>query len=77
MSVLSLEDLALSSGGGLLPIILSVVTSSSIALDLSAHQDSMQLVGNLFAGDLFCLVSNPCQLHTHVIILFNVQYAFT
>ena len=50
-SALSLDELSSGSAGGPLPIILSVLTASPIALDFSAHQDALQLAGNLFAGE--------------------------
>ena len=54
MAALSLEELSLGAGGGALPVILSVITSSAIAMDLAAHQDTLQLAGNLFAGQYIC-----------------------
>ena len=49
---LNLDELTSGSGGGSLPIILSLVTSSAVMMDLSAHQDALQLAGNLFAGNI-------------------------
>ncbi|KAL5022595.1 hypothetical protein ScPMuIL_001750 [Solemya velum] len=49
-STFSLDDLDAGSGGGPLPIVLSLLTSSEVALDLAAHQDALQLAGNLVAG---------------------------
>ena len=49
-STLSLEELTSGSGGGLLPIILSLLTSSQVTLDLASHQSALQLAGNLIAG---------------------------
>lgn len=48
-STLSLEELT-SGSGGLLPIILSLLTSSQVTLDLSSHQSALRLTGNLIAG---------------------------
>ncbi|XP_050396465.2 huntingtin [Patella vulgata] len=58
-STFSLEELSSSTGGGPLPMVISVLMSSSVALDLSAHQDVLQLTGNLMAGSAFkCLRSS-------------------
>ncbi|XP_070540509.1 huntingtin-like isoform X2 [Ptychodera flava] len=52
-STVSLEELNTGSGGGVLPLILSLLTSSSLPLDLSTHQDALLLAGNLMAGAAF------------------------
>jgi len=38
------------SGGGPLSLIVSLMTSSPLSLDLTAHVDLLQLAGTLFAG---------------------------
>lgn len=49
-----LEDLSMATGGGgSLPLFLSILTSSPVALDLSAQADALKFVGNLFTGMLF------------------------
>nr|XP_006822985.1 PREDICTED: huntingtin [Saccoglossus kowalevskii] len=52
-STVSVEELSSGSGGGVLPLILALLTSSSLPLDLSGHQDALQLAGNLMAGAAF------------------------
>ncbi|XP_071090376.1 huntingtin-like isoform X1 [Haliotis cracherodii] len=52
-STFSLEELTSGSGGGPLPVILALLLSSPAALDLSTHQDLIQLAGNLLAGSAF------------------------
>ncbi|XP_077992227.1 huntingtin-like [Glandiceps talaboti] len=52
-STVSLEELNTGSGGGALPLVLSLLTSSSLPLDLSAHQDALLLAANLMAGAAF------------------------
>jgi len=65
----SAEELAMSSGGGPLPLCLSIITSSPTALDLSAHVDTLQLAGNLlFGAAVSCLIcpddaTSPNDLH--------------
>ena len=49
-SNLSIDDLCVGCGGGPLAMILSQLTSSSAMMDLSAHQDALQLAGHVFAG---------------------------
>lgn len=44
------------SGGGLLTIVLSLLTSHMISLDITAHSDALRLAGNLVAG-LFLITS--------------------
>lgn len=56
LSSMGLDDVLSGYGGGTLPIILDILTSSHISLDLSAHQDALVLAGNLFSGTpKFCL----------------------
>ena len=57
LSGLSVEELGAGSGSGPLPIVLSLLTSSSLALDLTAHQDALHLTGNLFAGWYHSIIS--------------------
>lgn len=48
-----LEDLSMATGGGgSLHLFLSILTSSPVALDLSAQADALKFVGNLFIGKL-------------------------
>ncbi|XP_041368406.1 huntingtin-like isoform X2 [Gigantopelta aegis] len=55
-STFSLEDLTTGSGGGPVPVILALLVSSPTVLDLSTHQDVLQLAGNLIAGSAYqCL----------------------
>ncbi|XP_013398873.1 huntingtin [Lingula anatina] len=56
-SSISVDELT-SSGCGPLSIVLSLLTSSVAALDIAAHQDALQLAGNLFAGASFKCLKN-------------------
>ncbi|XP_078660473.1 huntingtin-like [Branchiostoma floridae x Branchiostoma belcheri] len=49
-SQLSMEESITGSGGGPLPMVLSLLLSSWLPLDLAAHQDALLLAGNLLAG---------------------------
>ncbi|CAH1783183.1 unnamed protein product [Owenia fusiformis] len=58
LSAGTLEEMKMGSSGGPLPILLACLTSSYVALDLSAHQDTLKLSGNLFSGAAYkCLRS--------------------
>ncbi|ESO95031.1 hypothetical protein LOTGIDRAFT_160793 [Lottia gigantea] len=58
-STFSLEELSSATGSGPLPMILSILMSSPVGLDISSHQDVLQLTGNLMAGSAFkCLRSS-------------------
>ena len=46
----SIEELCMGSGCGSLPLIISALTSSLLMLDLTAHQDTLSLAGNLLIG---------------------------
>ena len=46
----SIEELCMGSGCGPLPLIVSSITSSTLMLDLAAHQDTLLLAGNLVIG---------------------------
>lgn len=52
-STLSLEELTSGIGGGPLQVILSMMLSTQSTLDLSTHQDMLQLAGNLIAGSAY------------------------
>ncbi|KAL8615828.1 hypothetical protein ACOMHN_048536 [Nucella lapillus] len=52
-SSMSLEELTTGIGGGPLPVILSLMLSTQATLDLSTHQDMLQLAGNLIAGSAY------------------------
>ena len=51
LSGVSLDELGSGSGGGPLPVIMAILTSSHISLDLTAHHDALKLAGNVFAGE--------------------------
>lgn len=51
-----LDDLSMATGGGSLPLFLSILTSSPLTLDLAAQADALELVGNLFSG-VFTFIS--------------------
>ncbi|XP_060568114.1 huntingtin-like isoform X3 [Ruditapes philippinarum] len=57
-STFSLDELTSSTGGGPLPLILSLLTSSSVTLDLTTHQMVLQLAGNLVAGSAYRCLKN-------------------
>ena len=52
----SMEELTSTAGGGPLPIVLSLMLSSQAGLELTTHQDLLQLAGNMVAGQLFQIV---------------------
>ncbi|GAB6024871.1 hypothetical protein CHUAL_009985 [Chamberlinius hualienensis] len=56
-SPVSLDNIELScEGRGLLSLVISLLTSTSIGMDISGHQYSLKLASNLFAGcALICL----------------------
>ena len=49
-STFSLEELTNSSGGGPLPTVLALLTGTGLTLDLTSHQQALQVAGNLIAG---------------------------
>ncbi|KAK3095770.1 hypothetical protein FSP39_018831 [Pinctada imbricata] len=53
LSSSSLEELSAGSGGGPLTILLCLLTSTSVSLDLLAHNDALQFAGNLVAGSAY------------------------
>ncbi|KAL4231691.1 hypothetical protein ACF0H5_009269 [Mactra antiquata] len=57
-STFSIDELTSSSGGGPLPMILSLLTSTSVTLDLTTHQMALQLAGNLVAGSAYRCLKN-------------------
>ncbi|XP_053407184.1 huntingtin-like isoform X2 [Mercenaria mercenaria] len=57
-STFSLDELTSSTGGGPLPLILSLLTSSAVTFDLSTHQMVLQLAGNLVAGSAYRCLKN-------------------
>ncbi|KAL3864910.1 hypothetical protein ACJMK2_006556 [Sinanodonta woodiana] len=58
-SSLSLDELNPGSGGGPLPIVLSLLTSSSVSHDIASHQTALQLAGNLIAGAAYKCLRSP------------------
>ncbi|XP_052100645.1 huntingtin-like [Mytilus californianus] len=46
----SIDEMTTGSGGGLLTIVLSLLTSHMVSLDIKAHSDALKLAGNLVAG---------------------------
>ncbi|XP_055860312.1 huntingtin-like [Biomphalaria glabrata] len=50
LSASSMDELTTASGGGPLPIVLSLLFSSQAGLELTTHQDLLQLAGNLICG---------------------------
>lgn len=50
LHALSTEEENCICGGGPLALTLSLLTSSPLALDLAAHQDTLLLAGNLLSG---------------------------
>ncbi|CAG5125625.1 unnamed protein product, partial [Candidula unifasciata] len=50
LSASSMDELTSASGGGPLPIVLSLMLASQAGLELTTHQDLLQLAGNLVAG---------------------------
>ncbi|KAK3589444.1 hypothetical protein CHS0354_020780 [Potamilus streckersoni] len=58
-SSLSLDELNPGSGGGPLPIILSLLISSSVSHDIASHQTALQLAGNLIAGAAYKCLRSP------------------
>ncbi|XP_060084449.1 huntingtin-like [Ylistrum balloti] len=57
-STFSLDEMSGGSGGGPLTIMLSLLTSSLVSLDLTAHHDTLKLAGNLVSGAAYkCLRS--------------------
>ncbi|KAH9487495.1 hypothetical protein Btru_075739 [Bulinus truncatus] len=50
LSASSMDELTSASGGGPLPIVLSLLLSSQAGLELTTHQDLLQLAGNLICG---------------------------
>lgn len=58
LHALSTEEENCICGGGPLALTLSLLTSSPLALDLAAHQDTLLLAGNLLSGTAYrCLRS--------------------
>lgn len=49
-STYSIDEMTAGSGGGLLTIVLSLLTSHMVSLDITAHNDALKLAGNLVAG---------------------------
>uniref|UniRef100_T1IW53 Huntingtin n=1 Tax=Strigamia maritima TaxID=126957 RepID=T1IW53_STRMM len=49
----SFESDSFVGGIGIVNFILSLVTDTSVSMDLNSHQNALQLVGNLFAGNAF------------------------
>jgi huntingtin len=49
-STYSIDEMTTGSGGGLLTIVLSLLTSHLVSLDITAHNDALKLAGNLVAG---------------------------
>ena len=47
---LMMDGLRLGSGGGPLTLVMSLLTSSSLSLDLSVHKNLLSLAGNLISG---------------------------
>ena len=45
-----MEELTSTAGGGPLPIVLSLMLSAQAGLELTTHQDLLQLAGNIVAG---------------------------
>ncbi|XP_067936803.1 huntingtin-like [Watersipora subatra] len=52
-SILMGDELRQGSGGGPLTLVMSLLTSSSLSLDLTVHQHLLALAGSLIAGDCF------------------------
>ena len=50
LSTVSLDDLSSQGAGGALAGVLSLLTSTMSAMDLSTHTDALQLCANLFTG---------------------------
>ncbi|CAL1538264.1 unnamed protein product [Lymnaea stagnalis] len=50
LSASSMDELTSASGGGPLPIVLSLMLSSQAGLELTTHQDLLELAGNLVCG---------------------------
>ncbi|XP_033756060.1 huntingtin-like [Pecten maximus] len=57
-STFSLDEMSGGSGGGPLTIMLSLLTSSLVSLDLSAHHDTLKLAGNLVSGAAYKCLRN-------------------
>ncbi|XP_064630020.1 huntingtin-like [Lineus longissimus] len=55
---ISLEDAGFA-GNGLLPMAISFLMSSPVSLDMTAHQDALNLAGNLFAGVCLKCLRSP------------------
>ncbi|WAR21216.1 HD-like protein [Mya arenaria] len=63
-STFSLEELTNSSGGGPLPTVLALLTSTAVTLDLATHQHALQLAGNLIAGSAYRSLRSQEHEHT-------------
>ncbi|GFR89453.1 huntingtin [Elysia marginata] len=60
LSASSMEELTSTAGGGPLPIVLSLMLSSQAGLELTTHQDLLQLAGNMVAGAAYKNL-RPCE----------------
>ncbi|XP_005093645.2 huntingtin [Aplysia californica] len=62
LSASSMDELTAASGGGPLPIVMSLMLSSQAGLELTTHQDLLQLAGNLVAGAAYKNLKNSDEL---------------